>query len=336
MTIHARSIIALAVLAFSGGLPPPAGHAAETAGLVLEKTIPLPNVSGRIDHMAIDLRRHRLAVAELGNDTVDILDLGSGRVIHRITGLQAPQGVAYVRSADLFAVASAGDGTVQFFAGRDFAPTGRIDLGEDADNIRVNRRSGDLIVGYGAGGLAVIDPTSRSKRADIPLPAHPEGFQLDPEGRRAFVNLPDARRVVSINLVSGKQVAGWDNAGAQANFPMAIDGEGRTLAIAFRDPPQLQLRETASGAVIASIATCGDADDVFFDDHRRRIYVSCGEGGVDLLERGASGLRHLAPIRTFPGARTALFVPELDRLFVAARGASDSNEATLLVFRPSP
>src|SRR6185369_4037336 len=64
--------------------------------LVLERTIALPHVSGRIDHMAVDLHRHRLFVAELGNDSVDVVDLGSGTLLHRISGFKAPQGVAYI------------------------------------------------------------------------------------------------------------------------------------------------------------------------------------------------------------------------------------------------
>jgi len=335
MTIRARALLAVLSLALAGGLAH-AGHAAEKAALVLEKTIPLANVTGRIDHIAVDLARRRLAVAELGNNTVDILDLGSGRLLHRITGLQEPQGVAFVRSADALAVASAGDGTVQFFKAGNFAPTGQLDLGDDADNIRVNRRTGDLIVGYGEGGLAVIDTARRTKRTDIPLPAHPEGFQLDAQGRRVFVNLPDAGQIVSVDLLSGKPVAAWADGQLKSNFPMAIDGAGKTLAVAFRGPPRLVLRDTRSGDVIAGIETCGDADDVFFDERRRRLYVSCGEGVVDVIERGTDGLRHLRPVKTAVGARTALFVPELDRLFVAARGASDDDDAKLLVFRPSP
>jgi DNA-binding beta-propeller fold protein YncE len=335
MTIRARTLIAVLSLALAGALAP-AGAAAEKAALVLEKTIPLANVTGRIDHLAVDLARRRLAVAELGNNTVDILDLADGRLLHRITGLQEPQGVAFVRSADAFAVASAGDGTVQFFKAGNFAPTGQLDLGDDADNIRVNRRTGDLIVGYGEGGLAIIDTVRRAKRADIPLPAHPEGFQIAADGRRVFVNLPDAGQIVSVDLLSGKPVAAWADGQLKSNFPMAIDGAGKTLAIVFRGPPRLVLRAAGTGDVIAGIETCGDADDVFFDDKRRRLYVSCGEGAVDVVERGTDGLQHLGPAKTSTGARTALFVPELDRLFVAARGASDDEEATLLVFRPQP
>src|ERR1700739_29297 len=97
-------------------LASPAVHASanetQMAPLILDRTIPLPNVSGRINHMAVDLKRGRLFVAELGNDTVDVVELASGHVIHRIGDLREPQGVGYSPVSDIIAVANAGDGSV--------------------------------------------------------------------------------------------------------------------------------------------------------------------------------------------------------------------------------
>src|SRR3954469_15809408 len=125
--------------------------------LLLEAKIPLGEVRGRIDHMAIDLARHRLFVAELGNDSVGIVDLKKREVIQTISGLREPQGLGYVPAMDALYVANAGDGSVRVFAGADYATAGRIDLGEDADNIRVDNAANQILVGYGSGGLAVID-----------------------------------------------------------------------------------------------------------------------------------------------------------------------------------
>src|SRR3954449_1263989 len=118
------------------------------APLVLERTIPLAKVSGRIDHMAVDLRRGRLFVAELGNNTVDVVDIAAGHVIHRIDGLREPQGIGYAPAVDIIAIANAGDGSVRFYKGEDFSPAGKADLGDDADNVRVDARSGRFLVGY--------------------------------------------------------------------------------------------------------------------------------------------------------------------------------------------
>jgi DNA-binding beta-propeller fold protein YncE len=266
--------------------------------LVLERQIPLPDVSGRIDHLAIDLRRQRLFVAELGNDTVDVIDLVTGEVVHRIDGLKEPQGVGYAPEADVLAVASAGDGSVRLFGGEDFAPSGTIELGEDADNVRLDPQTGNLVVGYGRGGLAIVDPQRREVVSRVALPAHPEGFQLDPTSRRVFVNLPEARQIAVVDLATGRQVASWRVPGFRANFPMALDTQGTVIATVFRSPPQLVLLDAKSGAVTLGLEICSDADDVFFDTKRRRIYVSCGEGVVDVLQRGLTRYDRLGTVET--------------------------------------
>ena len=119
--------------------------------LQLESKIPLGDVKGRIDHLAIDLSRQRLFVAELGNNTVGVADLNEQKVQHVITGLKEPQGVGYVPSSDTLFVANAGDGSVLLFRGADYAPAGRVELGDDADNIRVDTASNRVFVGHGSG-----------------------------------------------------------------------------------------------------------------------------------------------------------------------------------------
>jgi hypothetical protein len=304
------------------------------APLTLERKIVLNNVSGRIDHMAIDLARKRLFVAELGNGTLEVVDVATGTVMRRIEGLREPQGVGYSEKADMIAVASAGDGTVRFYRGADFAPAGMLGLGDDADNVRVDSKTGNFVVGYGNGALAVVDPVRKAKLSDVRLPAHPEGFQLDAERSLAFVNVPDAMQITVVNLTANAPPTAWHTPNARANFPMAYDPEGRKLAIAFRNPTELIVMDASNGQVKARLPACGDADDAFFDFRRERIYVSCGSGEVATWHRDGADYRALAPVKTALGARTSLFVPALDRLFVAERAGLLGSTATILVLRP--
>jgi DNA-binding beta-propeller fold protein YncE len=314
------------------------GHAAEPSPLVLERTIPLPGVSGRIDHMAIDVDRKRLFVAELGNGTVDVIDLATGKAVHRISGLKEPQGTGYSGGADLLAVANAGDGTVRLFRSPDFSPLGTLDLRKDADNVRVDPQSGRMFVGYGDGGIAELGPSGQDVASRMRLSGHPEGFQVDIAANRAFVNVPDAGQIAILDLASGHQVATWRVPGLASNFPMALDRTATRAAVVFRSPARLVLFETKNGTVTTNIATCRDADDVFFDTKRPRLYISCGEGAVDVMQEEAGGYRLLSRVKTRDGARTSLFVPGLDRLFVAARGGlfGLGSAAAILVFRPQP
>jgi hypothetical protein len=302
--------------------------------LQLETKIALGEVKGRIDHLAIDLAGKRLFVAELGNDSIGIVDLSAGKFAQRISGLAEPQGVGYEPNSAMIYVANAGDGSLRLFDGQSLQPAGRIDLGDDADNIRIDAAHRRVVVGYGGGALAVIDPASRQRIAEIRVKAHPEGFQLDPDGSKAYVNIPDVRQVAVLDLAASKQIGGWEAPGNRANFPMALDMETKRVLAVYRSPPRLIAFDAATGRKAADVATCEDADDVFVDQKRRHVYVSCGEGIVESFAIEGGGYRSDGRIKTVSGARTSLFVAELDRLYLAVRARS-GEPAAIWVFRTS-
>jgi DNA-binding beta-propeller fold protein YncE len=325
----------MAMLAVLPSMMVVASSWAEPAPLMLEAKIPLGAVAGRIDHFALDPARQLLFVAELGNNSVGIVDLKGRKVVQRLAGLSEPQGVAYHPATSTLYVANAGDGSLRLYQGADFAPAGRIALGDDADNIRMDSWRDRIVVGYGKGALAMIDPASRKKIGDLPLKGHPEGFQIDETGARIFVNVPDALQIAVVDVGSGQQTSTLDTAGATSNFPMAVDADEHQVLVAFRSPPRLMAFGTKAGKLEASLETCRDADDVFVDAARRRIYVSCGEGAIDVFARAGGGYERLARIATVTGARTSLFATTTDRLYLGVR-ASAAEPAAIWVFRPGP
>jgi YVTN family beta-propeller protein len=330
--IVAGLAVALASLRATGAA---VAQPVETAPLQLETKIPLGNVHGRIDHMAVDLKRQRLFVAELGNDTVGVVDLANRKLLQTIAGLKEPQGVGYEPSTDTLYVANAGDGSVRLFEGNEYKPKGQIELGSDADNVRIDAAANRIFVGYGSGALAVIDPASRSKVGDVAVKAHPEGFQIDHDTGQIFINVPDAHGIAVVDRASQKQTGKWPIPDHGANFPMALDPVRRQVLVIFRAPAELGVFSMTAGKLIATAETCGDADDLFIDTKRDRVYVSCGAGSVDVFEAKVATYRRIARIPTVSGARTSLFVPELDRLLVAAR-TSTAEPAAIWVFRPIP
>ena len=306
--------------------------AAAEPPLRLTAKISLRKVSGRIDHLAVDLGRQRLFVAGLGNDSVGVIDLKEGQIIRQIEGLKHPQGVDYEPSTDTLFVVNAGDGSVRLFHGTELEPSGRIDLGEDADNIRVDAAHHRVLVAYGNGAIASIDPDTRAKTGVVILDGHPEGFQTD--GTHVFANVPDGRHVA---LIEGAEVtthARWRFGETGRNFPMALEQEESRLITVTRDPAELLRLDLSDGALLSRTDTCEDADDVFFDAKRHRIYVSCGEGFLDIFEQ-RNGYERIARIPTVRGARTSLFSPMLDRLFVAGR-ATSREPAAIWVYEPTP
>jgi DNA-binding beta-propeller fold protein YncE len=311
-----------------------AGEGAEVPPLLPEAKIPLADVRGRIDHMAVDLARHRLFVAALGSDSLAMVDLKAQRLDRIIGELSEPQGIGYDPVTDTLYVANAGDGSVRLFKGPDLLPGERIELGSDADNVRVDSKAGRVFIGYGD-ALAIVDAATHDKVASTPLKAHPESFQLDGNTSRIFVNVPKAGTIDVVDRTSGEKVASWPTAGRGANFAMVLDRVRQHVLVTFRQPAELGIFSAADGNLVASVPTCGDVDDLFLDSKRDRVYVSCGEGFVDVLAVDGNSYRQVAHIATFPGARTSLFVPELDRLLLAVP-AKGEVAAAIWIFRPSP
>jgi YVTN family beta-propeller protein len=305
----------------------------QAPALQLEAKVPLGEVHGRIDHLAVDLQRQRLYVAELGNDSLGVVDLKERKTIRTIASLGEPQGIAYVPSTDTVYVANARDGSVRLFHGEELTPSGQIALGEDADNVRVDDAAHRVIVGYGSGALAIIDTVARAKIADITLNAHPESFRLESAGGRIFVNVPDAHEIAVVDRATNKQVAAWRTPGLRWNFPLALDPSGHVLVV-FRFPARLGVFRAQDGQLVAAVPTCGDSDDLFVDTKRNRVYVSCGEGYIDVFSAQSDTYARIGHLATVAGARTALFVPELDRLFLAVRSAG-ATPASIWVFRPT-
>ncbi len=303
-----------------------------TAAFTVEAKIPLGDIHGRIDHLAIDVARQRLYVAELGNDSVGVVDLRDNETIRTLTRLHAPQGIGYVPSTDTIYVANAGDGSVRMFRGGDLTEVGQIALGSDADNVRVSQDGSRVFVGFGDGALAIIDTKSHSKVGEIPLKAHPESFRLDSSGSRIFVNVPDAHTITVVDATSHQEIGNWQTANLRANFPLALYGEGSLIAV-FRHPARVGVFATQDGRLLSSFDTCGDSDDVFVDTKRDRVYVICGEGYIDTVAQNEHQFRTVAHLATENGARTGLFVPEIDRLYVAVR-AGPGRPASIWVLRP--
>jgi YVTN family beta-propeller protein len=290
----------------------------EGGALRLERTIELSGVEGRFDHFAYDPKGKRLFVAALGNGTLEVIDTTTGRRAGSITGLRKPTGVAFVSETGEVVVASGDDGAVRFYDAGTLKVAARIAGLEDADNVRYDARAGRLYVGYGDGGLAVIDARTRKKVGDVRLDAHPESFQLEREGPRIFVNVPERGHVAVVDREKGAVVARWPVKDARANFPMAVDeGNGR-LFIGCREPARVLVMDTRSGRVVRTVACAGDADDLFYDGARRRVYVSGGAGEVSVIgQRSADEYELVGAVKTAAGARTSYFVAETGRLYLA-------------------
>jgi len=288
--------------------------------LQLEEQIPVSGVAGRLDHFTADAKRKRLFVSALGNNTVEVIDVFAGRVIHSIKGLAQPQGPLYVPGVDKLYVANAEDGKVRVYDGATYILRKTIEFGEDPDNLRYNEGSKTVFVGFGEedGGIAMIDPRTDARIGRVyKTGGHPESFQVEASGERIYANVPDAGNVVeSIDRQSGV-VTKWPLKGLRGNYAMALNEADHRLFTITRKTPMMVVLNTETGGEVARLRAAGECDDVFFDASRKRIYVIGGEGIISVFQQNDPD--HYELISNVPsgiGIRTGYFFAKRDRFYV--------------------
>ena len=312
----------LSALSASGDVPGP---------LHLEKEIPLSDVEGRIDHFSADEGGQRLFIAALGNGSVEIVDIRKGERTAEIKGLDEPQGVYYDSKTGRLYVATGRDGKLRIYDGKSLSLQETLEFGNDADNVRYDRQTGDIWVGYGHGGLGIVNSAGQ-KIGLISLGSHPEAFLFEGTGNRVYVNVPKQFGITVIDREKREVIAKWGVGGALANYPMALDDLDKRLFAGCRVPARLVVLDTSSGRIVGTLPTVGDTDDVFYDTVRRQLYVIGGEGAVEIFrQRDPDHYESVGRTNTVVGARTGFFLPNSNRLYVAAphRG---SQAAKVLVY----
>ena len=216
------------------------------------------------------------------------------------------------------AVANGQGEGLQFLNSDDLRFGAVVRLGDDADNVRYDSAAKRVYVGYGAGAIAAVDPATATVTGEAKLPGHPESFQLEHAGTRLFVNVPTAGLIAVVDRKTMNVIASLPVTTAKSNFPMALDETGHRLFVGCRNPAKGLVFDTLTGKQVSAFDIVGDTDDLFFDAARKRLYVSGGEGSIDVFEvDAASHVTRLERIATAAGARTSLWVPDLNRLFLA-------------------
>lgn len=293
----------------------------------LSKSIPLSGVQGRFDHLAIDVSGRRLFIAATGNHSVEVIDLKTDKVLQSISGLGKPHGLAWVAETGSLYMSDGALAELRVYKGTPFALAGTIKLSDDADDMVYDASNHLLFVGHGGSDaanpakVAMVDTDRFALVGNLAVATHPEALDIDASDHRVFVNIADTNEVAVINTASKSIADHWKLSKAANNVPMAFDSEHRILYVACRTPGMLIALDTSTGKEVASQSAAGKADDLFYDPALRRIYVISGVGEIDTYQiDGTGSLKPLEILRTAPGAKTALFVPELGLLYVGVPG----------------
>ncbi len=297
------------------------------------------------DHMALDLKGERLFTTPQANKAVDVIDLKTGRVLHTIGGFGNPHAILYSRtgivSSSLTAASARCESSMP-------PPTGRSNRSNSSwtpmESV-MTRRPGYLYVSNGgdAAGkeytlISIIDTAREEKIGDIRVDAPGlEAMVIDHAGGRLYVDLPEENAIAVVDLKQRAVIATWPLTRGKGNMALALDAGHKLLYVGCRDTDvrgSILVFDAETGKELERLPIGGWVDSLFYDRVKGRIYASAGVGEIFTYERRQTeASRHLEPVDTAVMAKTALYSPDLDRLFVAVPHLGGTM-SKVLVFKP--
>jgi DNA-binding beta-propeller fold protein YncE len=324
-----RALIAAALAAL-----PSVGRAAEPATLELVQTIPLKGAAGRLDHMALDAKNARLFVANLSNNSLDVVDLKAGKLGKQIPDQKKIQGVAYATHQDRIFVGNGEGGACNVFDGHDYKLLKSIKL-PDADNVRYDGPAGLIYVGHAEHALSAINAETLEVKFEVKLPGQPEAFEIDLARSRVYINTVRPSFLAVVDLHERKVIAKHTLPSAEGNYPLALDAESQRLFVGCRKPSKVVAVDAKTGKELAAIDIPADIDDLFLDSKRHRLYATCGEGFLTVIAVKRDGGLEVVEKTAVPKVtRTCYFDAAGDRLYVPVPRQDGQDGPTLRVYKP--
>jgi DNA-binding beta-propeller fold protein YncE len=286
--------------------------------LELIQTIALKGKAGKLDHLALDAKRERLFLANTTNGTLDVVDLKAGKLLKQVKGQTGIQGIAYAADLDRVFVGLGGGGLCNVFGGEDYQPLKTIKFSGDADNTRYDPASHLTFVAHDEKALGIVDAKSYAVSPDLKLPGAAEGFQIETGRPRLYLVVPSPSQVLVIDTGKKEIVSTYPMKLASGGHPLALDEGNKRVFVGCRTEPMVVVLDSETGKEITSVAIPKDVDDLHYDAKRKKLYASCGEGFIAVLRQVSADKYELEDkIATVKDAKTSLFVPDANRLYLA-------------------
>lgn len=329
-----KAFIAALLFAFQGS--PPA-----SAPLVLTATFQMPpEVNGHFDHLALDIKGHRLFATPEEYGSVIVFDYQTGKIAHTIRGIGVPHAVLFRPDLNRIYVTDGEPGELKIFDGSTYAMVKSIKLLPHSDSVGYDPGNHFLYVvtgGKDAGQsysiLSIVDTTAEKAVGEIKVDGEAlEAMALEHNGPLLYINNKGKNRIDVIDRDKKTLVASWPISMAQNNTSVALDEPNHRLFVGCRSGSMVVF-DTRTGKELFTVPMTKGVDDMVFDPATKRVYASCGDGqgSVDVFQPSDKDQYILlANVPSRPLAKTALLSPELHKYFVAAPKHGATNAAILV------
>jgi DNA-binding beta-propeller fold protein YncE len=300
----------------------------EKLPLKLVVTTPMPGFTGDFDHFGLDLKGNRLFLAAEDQKTIEVFDLRTGKRIHSIEGFGHPLTMVYLPESNRLLVTNGDTDDVAQVDCNEYKIMNTLKLGKGVDHSAFNPINKYFYVENGAApdgkshSLAIIDTKSFKVVGEIPGLSGDsnEGMVIDRAGKKLYVNMTGSDEVGVIDLSTRQIIDRWPLPDVHVAHAIALDEPNHRLFTATRKPPQFIVFNTDTGKVVASLPCVGVNSDMSLDIAHKRIYITGSDTATVIEQRDADHYEHIAEVPTAYRAKSSIFVPQLNRLYVADSG----------------
>ena len=337
-----KRLFVILALSFACG---PYSPAQQKPPLRLVQTIPMEGAR-HWDHFGVDLKGNRLFVSSEEEPAVEVFDLKTNKHITTLTGFKEPHNVMPFSDLKKIYVVDGGASEIKVFDYDSYKLIGHIALTIDADPFLYDPASKLLYVVNGGREahtptclVSIVDTATGKKIADMKLETNRlESMAMEKSGPRLFVNMTGINSIGVVDREKRAVVQTWPVTAGKDNVPLQYDEATHRLFTATRKPSKLVVVNADNGKEVTSLDVVDYVDDLAYDAGHHRLYVpgGGGNGGISVVQQsGADDYKVVATVTTKPGAKTARFVPELNKYYVGVP-AKDAQAAQILVFDVAP
>jgi len=337
MNSKLASIVSCVVIA-AAALVPAAAFASEQPLRLLGRT-DVPGFEGDFDHFAADVKGNRLFLAGEEKGTLEVFDLKSGKHLKTVQGLEEPHAIHYVPDHNRIIVSNSGDGLTKVLDAKTYEIVDTLKLTPGADVMSYDPSSKSVWIVTGGKNaskklpdvtVAVVDPATGKTKGQVKFDTDfTEAIAFEQKGSRAFVNVSGKHYVAVVDKTTHKVLATWPIKEGQNNAPIGLDEENKRLFVVTRKPFKLVVLDTDTGASVASFDAPQRTNELIFDEANRRIYLTGDDYVAVFAQKSPDQYEEIARVKSEKGAKTAIYIPELNRLYVAVAGKGDVKAGVL-------
>lgn len=314
---------------------------AQQSSVKLIRSVDLPGYTGDFDHFAVDYDRNRLLLAAEDHGTLEVFNLKTSAHERTVTGFGNPHSILVRKSVDTVFITDSTPKGATIRSADTYAKIKSVPMTPGSDTSRYDAASNTLFVVTGGkdvdmktANLEAIDPDTGAKLNSVTFPDnHVEAMAFVPSDPRIFINLTQTNKLAVVDRRTLKVLATWPVPPAQQNAMVAFDPAQHRLYVVCRSPGMVVAMNSDTGAVVSTLSAPLRADEVQYDPAAHRLYVPGGQGYLGIYDTAdPNHLKLVENVTTAPGAKTALLLPAMHRLFIAVSPGETKTMAKMLTY----